>query len=190
MKPEELKLKYVELRAQGLSYASISEKLNICKSTCTAWEKELHTQIEDLKRAKLQELAESYSMSKEARIKALGDTLEEINTALSHKNLAHISPDKLLGYKLKYMEALKAEYLGLQPASKKVECTTESILEAYTDLLNRARAGEVTKEQADKENTILTGLLRAYEQTELQQKVEQLEAIINNREQLRGSFGA
>lgn len=190
MKPEELKRKYVELRAEGYSYSSICERLNICKATCNSWEKELREQIEDLKRLKLQELAESYSMTKEARIKKLGSTLDKINAALESVDFTQLNPEKLLDYKLKYTEALKAEYIGLQPASKVEDTTAEGILAAYTDLLNRARAGEITKEQADKENTILTGLLRAYEQTELQQKVEQLEAVINDRNTLRGSFGA
>lgn len=186
MKPEELKRKYIELRAEGNSYASICEKLNICKATCTSWERELKEQIEDIKKLNLQELAESYSMTKEARIKKLGSTLDKINTALENVDFSQISPEKLLDYKLKYTEALKGEYIGLQPAFKIEAHTAESILEAYTDLLNRVRAGEVSKEQADKENNILTGLLRAYEQTELKQKLEQLEAVINER----GSYRA
>jgi len=103
MKPEEVKRQYVELRAEGNSYASICEKLNICKATCTSWERELADQIEDIKRTKLQELAESYSMTKEARIKKLGGTLERINTALDNIDLSQVSPDKLLDYKLKSM---------------------------------------------------------------------------------------
>lgn len=82
MKPAELKKEYVRLRAEGQSYSSICEQLHISKSTCTKWEKALAAQIDELKRAELAELCESYSMTKEARIRRLGDTLEKINAAL------------------------------------------------------------------------------------------------------------
>ena len=48
-------------------------------------------------------------MTKEARIKKLGDTLEGINTALDGADLSTIPPEKLLDFKLKYTEALKEE---------------------------------------------------------------------------------
>ena len=82
MKPAELKKEYIRLRAEGKSYSYICEQLHISKSTCTKWEKALAAEIDELKRAELAELCESYSMTKEARIKKLGDTLDKINAAL------------------------------------------------------------------------------------------------------------
>lgn len=181
MKPEELKRQFIELRAEGRSFAYIQEQLDVAKSTCASWEKELKDQIDVVKRASLQELVESYSMTKEARIKKLGTTLDKINEALDSADLSKLAPDKLLDFKLKYLEALKNEYIGLQPAFKIEEHAADSILSAYIDLLNRVRSGEVPKEQAEKENTILTGLLKAYETTELKEKVESLEAILSRR---------
>ena len=82
MKPTELKQQYIQLRAEGKSYSFIAEQLHISKSTCTKWERDLASEIDDLKRAELAELYESYSMTKKARIKKLGDTLDKINNAL------------------------------------------------------------------------------------------------------------
>jgi len=68
------------LRAEGKSYSAIAEQLHISKSTCTAWERELKDNIAELKQEQLEELYNSYFMTKEARIRKLGDTLENINT--------------------------------------------------------------------------------------------------------------
>lgn len=72
MKPAELKKEYIRLRAEGKSYSYICEQLHISKSTCTKWERGLASQIDELKRAELAELCESYSMTKGSPYKAAG----------------------------------------------------------------------------------------------------------------------
>ena len=54
--------------------------------------KALAAQIDELKRAELAELCESYSMTKEARIRRLGDTLEKINAALEQADFSTVDP--------------------------------------------------------------------------------------------------
>lgn len=182
MKPAELKKEYVRLRAEGQSYSVIAEQLHISKSTCTKWEKALAAQIDELKRAELAELCESYSMTKEARIRRLGDTLEKINAALEQADFSTVDPAKLLDFKLKYTEALKGEYIGTKPALELDAIDAKSIVTALADLLNRVRAGEVTTEQAQKESGILAQLLKAYDTVEVKAKLDELEAIIGGRQ--------
>ena len=181
MKPAELKKEYIRLRAEGKSYSAICEQLHISKSTCTKWEQEFAEQISDLKRAELQELCESYSMTKEARIKRLGETLGKINDALEKADFTTVDPAKLLDYKLKYMEALKGEYTGTQPTKKLENVDAKTILDALADLLNRIKAGEITTEQARKEGSVPAQLLKAYDSTELKAKLDELEAIVGGR---------
>lgn len=182
MKPTELKTEYVKLRAEGKSYSFIAQQLHISKSTCSKWETELHEQIDALKREALAELCESYGMTKEARIKRLGNTLEKINEALEHTDFSKVDPSKLLDFKLKYTEALKCEYVGMKPAFDLGEAVdAKKIVVALADLLNRVRAGEVTTEQASKETAVLTNLLKAYDTAEVKAKLDELEAIIGGR---------
>lgn len=182
MKPAELKSEYIRLRAEGKSYTAISEELHISKSTCTKWERDLAENIDALKRAELEELCESYSMTKKARIQRLGDTLEKINAALDKADFTTVDPAKLLDYKLKYIEALKGEYVGTKPALEPDNVDAKSITAALADLLNRVRAGDVTTEQAQKESVILTQLLKAYSEIETKAKLDELEAIIKGRD--------
>lgn len=57
-------------------------------------------------------------MTKEARIKKLGDTLEKIEDAIAKADFSTVDPAKLLDFKLKYTEALKGEYIGTKPAAE------------------------------------------------------------------------
>ena len=182
MKPAELKKEFIRLRAEGQSYSAICEKLHIAKATCTKWERDLADKITELKRAELAELCESYSMSKEARIKKLGETLEKINAALDNVDFNTVDPVKLLDYKLKYTEALKTEYIGTKPALEVDDISAKGILAALGDLLNRVRAGDITTEQAQKETAILTQLLKAYDTVEVKAKLDELEALIGSRQ--------
>ena len=182
MKPQEMKTEFIRLRAEGRSYSYIADTLHISKSTCSSWEAELKDAIAELRQEQLTELYNSYAMTKEARIKKLGDTLDSINTALDGADLSEIPPEKLLDFKLKYTEALKGEYTGSGKPyqfSEKVEA--KDIVVALGDLLNRVRSGEVTAEQASRESTVIANLLKAYDIVEVKAKLDALEAIIGGR---------
>lgn len=182
MKPSDTKAEFIRRRAEGKSYSVISKELEIAKDTCSKWEKELKDEIARLKGEQLAELYDSYYMTREARIKKLGDTLDNINTALATSDLAQLPPDKLLDFKLKYTEALKAEYIPTgQPHTLPAEFGADDILAALGDLLNRLRSGELTDGQASRESMVLSNLLRAYDAVELKTKLEALEAVIQSR---------
>lgn len=182
MKPQETKTEFIRLRAEGRSYSYIADKLHISKSTCSSWEQELKGAIAELRQEQLSELYSSYAMTKEARIKKLGDTLESINTALDGADLSEIPPEKLLDFKLKYTEALKGEYTGSgTPYQFTDRLDPKEIVVALGDLLNRIRAGEVTTEQASKESTVIANLLKAYDTVEVKAKLDALEAIVGGR---------
>lgn len=181
MKPTEIKQEFIRMRAEGKSYSFIAKELHISKSTCTKWERDLAAEIDELKKAELSELYESYSMTKEARIRKLGDTLGRINEALERADFSKVDPAKLLDYKLKYTEALKGEYIGMKPAIDPESVEAKDILGAFTDLLNRTRRGDITAEQAQRESLILSNLLKAYDTTEVKAKLDGLEAIIGGR---------
>lgn len=182
MKPQETKTEFIRLRAEGRSYSYIADTLHISKSTCSSWEAELKDAIAELKQEQLNELYNSYAMTKEARIKKLGDTLDSINSALDGADLSEIPPEKLLDFKLKYTEALKGEYTGSgKPYQFKDNVEAKDIVVALGDLLNRVRSGEVTAEQASRESTVIANLLKAYDIVEVKAKLDALEAIIGGR---------
>lgn len=183
MKPQETKDRFIQLRAEGKSYAYITATLNIAKATCTEWERELKAEIDTLKRARLEELYEKYAMAKEARIRRLGETLDKINAALDKVDFADMPPEKLLDYKLKYAAALKEEYAGdREPVRIQDAGNPKDVLPALNDLLDRVRRGDIPAEQASREAGVLAQIIRAMENVELKNKLEALEAILENRD--------
>lgn len=182
MKPQEQKAEFIQLRAEGKSYAAISKALSISKDTCSKWEQELKDEIAKLKREQLNELYISYYMTREARIKKLGDTLGAIEGALDSVDLATLPPEKLLDFKLKYTEALKSEYIDTTPApALGNDFEAKDIMGALGNLLDRIRAGEVTNEQAARESLVIGNLLKAYDTVEVKAKLDALEAIVGGR---------
>jgi len=59
MKDTETKTRFVELRAQGLSFAKIAEEIGVSKQSLIAWSKDLRLEIENLKQIELEALRES-----------------------------------------------------------------------------------------------------------------------------------
>lgn len=118
MKEQEKRDNFIILRANGYSYNEIAKQLSISKSTCSAWQKELCDNILDLKREQLTELYKKYGMRREARIEQLGGIMEKIDTALEDKPLQDLPADKLLDYKIKYMNLLKIETIGITPEAE------------------------------------------------------------------------
>lgn len=177
----EEKLKFIELRAKGYPYSKIAQELNVSKGTLVTWNEELKDRIAELKQERLAELYDSYFMLREARITQLGETLRNVNEALEEKDLSELPADKLLEYKLRLMNELKGEFIELQGTNTGTNLNGEAILLELLTLLDRVRRGEITKEQALKENQILTNILKAYEVVNLEGKVEALEAILGGR---------
>lgn len=182
MKSQDVKQEFVQLRAAGKSYRAIAKELHIAQSTCCTWEKELGAEIAQLKQDELNALYDTYGMKKAASIKRLGETLAQVEAAIDKADLSKVPPEKLLELKLRYLDALQKEYVSTEPAYRmKKHAAARDVIDALSDLLNRIRAGEVTTEQASRESMVLSNMLKAYEQTELQAKIDALEAVIEER---------
>ena len=171
---------FIKLRAKGLSLRQCGEALGTNKDTCNKWDKELKAQIAKHKSERLQDVYTEYGMYKEARIKALGTALNNIDTELSSRDLSDVPTDKLLDYKLKYTTALSEEYVPIAPQTDEGrELDAKEIIRRLDDLYTRVRSGETTKDQASTELVVLGGMLRAYDTTELEEKMDKLRRAIS-----------
>ena len=171
--------KFIELRASGQSLRAIAEELHTAKSTLSLWEHELKADIARYRAERLREVYSQYGLLKEARIKALGTALQNIDKELSNRKLEDVPTDKLLDYKLKYTAALSEEYVALDDGDNiGLKLDTQTIMARLDDLYGRVRNGETTKEQAAAELVVLSGLMRAYESSELEERVSKLQRAI------------
>ena len=158
----EKKVRFIQMRAEGQSYSKISTALNISKTTCSRWNKELKDQTDKQEAETLQDLYKMYGAIREARIKSTGETLQKIDKAIATKDYSELSLDKLLSLKLKYLEQLKAEYQPTTDGAALPETlTAKGVLDVLKDLLKRTRKGEITEKQAEQETKILTAIITA-----------------------------
>lgn len=182
MKAYDKKLSFVKLRAEGRAYAYICKELEISKDTCSRWEEELKTEIVEHQQEALTELYQTYGMTRQARIKRLGDTLARIEDALAGKDLTRLPTERLLEYRLRYAEALQADYADLNAHKAKTKnIEADDLIGELAHLINRLRGGEITTDQASKEGQIISNMLKAYEATELKTKLEELQAVVRGR---------
>ncbi len=174
MKPNGTKTEFIKLRAEGRSYSAIAGALNISKSTCTSWDRELAGAIAELKQEQLEELYSAYYVTKEARIKALGETLQRINAAIEEADLNDIPPEKLLDLKIKYTAALKEEYTGPAQLIFTGSIAPKDIMAAMGYLLNGISSGAIPPEQAGKVSAAMIKILQIYSKAEREASAEEL----------------
>jgi len=115
---QELKERFIELRATGRSFVSIAQELRISKPTLISWSKGLSLEIQNARRLRLDELSQCFVVAKERRIEAFGKRLDTILTELERRDLAEIETERLLTLALKYGEWLRTEYEPLTLAEK------------------------------------------------------------------------
>lgn len=104
--------------------------------------------------------------------------LAKLDRAIAIADFSKIPPDKLLALRLQYAEAVKQE--TPPPREKMKGGSLEEVLQAYTELINEVRAGRLTAEQAAKENSILSSMIKAIETGELKQRIDEIERILSN----------
>ena len=182
MLPLEKKRDFIEHRSEGLSLRKIEKLIGISHQTACNWDKELTNEIGQLRQDKLAELYDTYTMTRGARIKSLGENLLKIDEALKQADLFSVAPEKLLDIKLKYMEALGAEYIPeREPLSGGEAPTPQKLISALAEIVDKVRAGELNDKQADKEVKAIYNLLKGFEIVELKDKLEALSSVIGSR---------
>jgi transposase-like protein len=111
----ELKAEFVQLRAKGLSYVRIAERLGVAKSTLANWNSDLEAEIASAKAIELEALQEEFFLLKEGRIKLIGEQLRRVQAELAGRDLSDVPTDKLMELALKYYAALKEEFVEIRP---------------------------------------------------------------------------
>ena len=96
----EMKAEFVQLRARGLPYVRIAERLGVAKSTLACWNSELEAEIASARAMELEALQEEFFLLKEGRITLLGEQLQRLRGELLSRDLTEVSTDKLLARKI------------------------------------------------------------------------------------------
>lgn len=181
----EQKLRFVEMRASGHSYLSISKALRVSKGTLTNWSRELEAEIATAKALELEALQETFYLLKEGRIRLLGGLLERLRLELESRDLSTLTTDKLVDLLLRVYGELQQERVEVRPLGRGPlrdgsgpEMNAQQIAGSILDTLERYRSGLIDAGQAKQELFLLQALLKAQEQTVLEEKLDRIEAAI------------
>lgn len=104
-----VKEKFVELRAQGKSFAAIAEELGVSKTTLIDWSREMEEKIANLRAIHEDALREQYRIGKEHQLKSLTRRFEVVESELEKRDLGDVPTDKLFGMFLKLVGELRGE---------------------------------------------------------------------------------
>lgn len=106
---QDTKERFIELRAEGLSFDTISQQLDISKATLIKLSRELAGDIERLKYINLEALAERHKVLKANRLEGLGRLLDKIDSALESADFSKVPAERLIDLKLRLTEKMQAE---------------------------------------------------------------------------------
>ena len=95
MKDITVKTQFVELRAQGVSFASISMRLNVSKGTLVAWSKEMKDELGNMRQIQLEAMREKFRMGSERRMELFAKQLEAVEGELATRQLNTVPTEKL-----------------------------------------------------------------------------------------------
>lgn len=87
---------FVELRARGVSYQKIAEKLGVSKQTLINWSKERSLDIQNMTTLQKEALRERHYLSEIARIEGFGTLLQAIRKELDTRDFSGIATEKLI----------------------------------------------------------------------------------------------
>ena len=118
MELTETKQKFIELRAQGLSFDKIAKELNKSKQTLIDWSRDLSGEIANLKAIELEGMYETFYLTKENRLQTLGTMLSKIKEEVETRELTDIPTEKLLDLLLKYNSKVAEELVEPEYKSK------------------------------------------------------------------------
>jgi len=118
MRTQAERQKFIQLRAEGLSFEKIAKKTGISKRTLLSWSKKYKSEIADLKAGRLETLREQYYLSMESKVKMWGKIVNKIEPELTERRLLNIAPETLLDMLIKAQGKLEQAYVDPEANSK------------------------------------------------------------------------
>lgn len=129
--------KFIELRAQGLSFDKIAEQINVSKPTLLKWSTQYQAELEQAQYFELQRLLSQYRVMRKNRVEVicsmLSSALKELSGRADTGALSIMQTDRLLNFILTLEGRLERE-----TNSKKLEFSSardmERLLESHVEV--------------------------------------------------------
>lgn len=104
-----VKLRVIELRAEGKSFAKIAEAVKISKQTAIDIVKENIDEVETLQAVEMEALFDASRVNLRGRVEQLSALQAKLRDEIAQRDLSEVPTDKLITLFIKTTEALKGE---------------------------------------------------------------------------------
>ena len=95
MHDEQTIQRFIELRAQGWTYARLGAELNVSKPTLIAWSRKHQFQLQNLKAIEREALADRWLASVAERVQRLGEQLQRVEAELAMRDVKDLTTAQL-----------------------------------------------------------------------------------------------
>lgn len=106
---EKIRLRVIELRAEGVSYDKISKEVGIAKQTAVDIAREQLDSISTLQAIKMEAIFEAERVNAKGRIEQLAALHTRLREEIERRNLADLPTEKLISLFIKTSDTLKGE---------------------------------------------------------------------------------
>lgn len=103
------KERFIQLRANGMSYDNIAKRMKVSKPTLINWSNELQTEIHNLREIQKESLREQFAISKRHRIEMLSEQLRKARDELLKRDYKDVPTLQLLSAVMKIEERIAQE---------------------------------------------------------------------------------
>jgi len=177
---QEMKAKFIEMRAKGHSIRSAARDLGVSPTTLINWQTELDDEIARRKAIELESLYEENFMLKEHRINFFGAQIKALQKELKNRDLSDVSTDRLLDLLLKYIDESSKDMVTPYFSNKNgAKLDSSSVSAELSKLFSRFGTGAITEKHTRQLVYILMSVLKAEEQTEIRDKLEKLTSLFD-----------
>lgn len=104
-----VKLRVIELRAEGLSYADIATEAKISKQTAVDIVRSNIDQVNTLQAVEMEALLDASKVNLKGRVEKLAALQDRLRSEIEQRDLSDIPTDKLIALYLKTSDTLKGE---------------------------------------------------------------------------------
>lgn len=101
--------RFIEMRANNESYASIATKLSVSKTTLIKWARDYEYEIHNQRSLNLDALQEQFRVGKQYRIQMLGERLQRLQEEASSRDLSEVPTYKLFELIDRTVQALERQ---------------------------------------------------------------------------------
>jgi antitoxin component of MazEF toxin-antitoxin module len=114
--------RFIQLRAQGWSFARIAKELDTCKGMLITLSRKFQFEIQNQRAVELEALQEQLVATRESRARALAEQLQRVEQELQKRDFSEVSTGRLFGL----AESLRRQILR-ETGSTKFVCSADKI---------------------------------------------------------------